>query len=87
MNYYDQAEQADGASGGELAMRHPHEIEELEMRYGPRMWDATPGVCCAYLQTGACDHTEAFNQDEIDELVALDPPTECPAIHVDDVPF
>jgi hypothetical protein len=36
----------------------PHEIEEIEHRFGPRMWDATPGVCCAYFQIGACSHTE-----------------------------
>lgn len=38
-----------------------HEIEEMEHQLGPRMWDATPGVCCAYFQTGACSHTEAMD--------------------------
>lgn len=67
---------------------HPHEQEELEVAFGPRLWDATPGVCCEYFQLGACAHTEAFDQDEVDELVALDPPVELPEPAVeDDEPF
>lgn len=55
---------------------HPHEAEEIEHRFGPRMWDATPGVCCAYFQTGACAHTEAYDEPTDDdyapgELAAL----------------
>jgi hypothetical protein len=42
---------------------HPHEIEEMEARFGPRLWDATPGVCCAAFQLGACAHTEAFDPE------------------------
>lgn len=53
-------------------MTNLHEIEEMDHQFGPRMWDATPGVCCAYFQTGACSHTEAFDQDEVDDLVAQD---------------
>lgn len=41
-----------------LYMLHPHEIEEAEFGQGPRPWDATPGVCCAAYQLGACSHTE-----------------------------
>lgn len=37
---------------------HPDEIEEIEYRFGPKLWDATPGVCCAAFQLGACPHTE-----------------------------
>lgn len=39
---------------------HPHEVEEIEMQSGPRLWDATPGVCCAAFQLGACSHTEDY---------------------------
>jgi hypothetical protein len=53
---------------------HPHEAEEMEMRFGPRMWDAT--ACCAAFQTGACAHTEASGEPDDDdyapgELAAL----------------
>ena len=48
-------------------MMHPHEIEEMEMQSGPRMWDAGEGVCCAYFQTGACAHTEAAYLYEEDD--------------------
>lgn len=49
-----------------------HEIEEREFGMGPRLWDATPGVCCAAFQLGACCHTEGFDQDDVDDAVALD---------------
>ena len=42
---------------------HPHELEEIEYRSGPVLWDATPGVCCAAYHLGACDHTEAWDSD------------------------
>lgn len=41
-----------------------HEIEEMEFGFGPRLWDATPGVCCASFQLGACEHTESYDYDE-----------------------
>lgn len=44
-------------------MTHPDEIEEMEMRFGPRLWDAGEGVCCAAFQLGACPHTEAFDEE------------------------
>lgn len=37
------------------------ERDELEIEYRiseNRIWDADPGVCCRYFQTGACAHTE-----------------------------
>lgn len=46
---------------------HPHEIEEIESQFGPRLWDATPGVCCAAFQLGACVHTESYG-DPYEEL-------------------
>lgn len=41
-----------------------YEQEEIEYRFGPRMWDAGEGVCCAYFQTGACEHTESFDYED-----------------------
>lgn len=41
-----------------------HEMEEIEYRFGPRLWDAGEGVCCAAFQLGACSHTEDFDPDE-----------------------
>lgn len=38
--------------------------------YEPAIWDATPGVCCAYYQLGACDHTEALVSEFFEELEA-----------------
>lgn len=35
-----------------------------EPDFGPRLWDATPGVCCAAYQLGACPHTEAYDYDD-----------------------
>lgn len=46
-----------------MTAMHPHELEEIEYRSGPVLWDATPGVCCAAYQLGACDHTEAWDSD------------------------
>ena len=63
-----------------LAM-HPHQIEELEHRDGPALWDASPDVCCAAFQLGACLHTEDAiaemddyfaDQERIAALVAED---------------
>jgi hypothetical protein len=48
---------------------HPHEAEELEYRFGPRLWDAGEGVCCAASQLGACPHDEAdvWDYDDVDD--------------------
>ncbi len=46
-----------------MPMLHPHEIEEMEYRDGPKLWDADPDVCCAAYQLGACEHTEAWDSD------------------------
>lgn len=46
---------------------HADEMEERDFG-GRELWDATPGVCCAYYQLGACAHTEADHElDESDE--------------------
>lgn len=37
---------------------------------GPRLWDADPDVCCAAFQLGACAHTEALDDADIDALIA-----------------
>lgn len=42
---------------------HPHELEEIEFQDGPRLWDITPGVCCAAAQLGACNHSEGAEYD------------------------
>jgi hypothetical protein len=48
--------------------------DDLTMDFAPRLWDATPGVCCAAFQLGACAHTEAFDpydyDDDADEAAA-----------------
>jgi hypothetical protein len=31
----------------------------FDAAFGPSLWDADPGVCCAAFQLGACAHTEA----------------------------
>lgn len=49
-----------------------HEIEEAEYQFGPRMWDADPDVCCAYFQTGACEHTEFDDYEPTAEELAAD---------------
>lgn len=36
-----------------------HQLEEMDYRNGPALWDAGEGVCCAAYQLGACSHTEA----------------------------
>lgn len=52
-------------------MMHPHEIEEMEYRDGPKLWDADPDVCCAAAQLGACVHSEAWTEwDEADAVAA-----------------
>lgn len=62
---------------------HPHEVEEAEFAMGPRLWDASPGVCCAAFQLGACCHTEAYDAD-IDQMLAVaEPYAEAPAVAVD----
>lgn len=50
---------------------HPHELEEIEYRSGPVLWDATPGVCCAAYQLGCCDHTEAQVFEDYAEVERL----------------
>lgn len=42
---------------------NPHEREEAEFGFGPRLWDADPDVCCAAFQLGACKHTEGFQEE------------------------
>ena len=44
------------------------EQEEIDFQFGPRIWDADPDVCCAYFQTGACEHSEGGYYDEIDAI-------------------
>jgi hypothetical protein len=44
-----------------------HEIEEMEYRFGPKLWDAGEGVCCAAYQLGG-DCCNAPDYDEGDEL-------------------
>lgn len=63
-------------AGSFAGYMHPHEAEEIEQRFGPRLWDATPGVCCSAFQLGACEHTEAYDEPGDDdyapgELAAL----------------
>jgi len=36
----------------------------------PILWDATPGVCCAAYQLGACPHTEELTDDDIAQMEA-----------------
>lgn len=38
---------------------HPDDVTNP---FEPVLWDATPGVCCAAFQLGACIHTE-YNDD------------------------
>jgi hypothetical protein len=71
-----------------------HEIEEIEHRFGPRMWDASPGVCCAYFQTGACSHTEYdpepwsdLTPEELAELTAAEFHARLAATPTVDEPF
>jgi hypothetical protein len=51
---------------------------DREAEYGPRLWDATPGVCCAAFQLGACPHTEGPDDDydmpdaEVAEALAIE---------------
>lgn len=50
-------------------------LAELERRDeldgpGPRLWDADPDVCCAAFQLGACCHTEAMDEESIEEAEA-----------------
>lgn len=45
-------------------MNHPHYLEEIEHRFGPKLWDADPDVCCAAYQLGACPHTEAYDPED-----------------------
>ena len=40
------------------------EQEEIDFGRGPALWDATPGVCCAAFQLGACEHTESYDEPE-----------------------
>lgn len=43
---------------------HEDEREELEYGFGPKLWDAGEGVCCAAFQLGACSHTEDHDYDD-----------------------
>lgn len=40
---------------------------------GPRLWDATPGVCCAAFQLGACPHTENGDEGWDDDYEPAEP--------------
>jgi len=52
------------------------------------MWDATPDVCCAYLQTGACAHTEGYDPADDDlEPVSTGADEVRYAVEGDDEPF
>lgn len=66
---------------------HPHELEEMEYRFGPRLWDATPGVCCAAFQLGACRHTEGGDADVWDDEDDIDWAQYVPADYMDREPF
>lgn len=64
---------------------HPYDIED---NFGPRLWDATPGVCCAAFQLGACSHTEGEGydyEDDEDYMPVFGPPE--PPAAADDEPF
>ena len=41
--------------------------------FGPRLWDADPGVCCAAFQLGACSHTESYDYEETEMTETLTP--------------
>ena len=41
-----------------------HWREEMEFGSGPILWDATPGVCCAAAQLGACAHSEVQEPED-----------------------
>lgn len=44
---------------------HIHELEELEYRMGPKLWDAGEGVCCAAYQLGGdCCHAPDYEGDQ-----------------------
>ena len=47
---------------------HIHQIEEIEYRTGPKLWDAGEGVCCAAYQLGGDCCTPPPEYDEADEL-------------------
>jgi len=67
---------------------HLHEVEQRETAFTPRMWDATPDVCCAYLQTGACAHTEGYDPADDDlEPVSTGADEVRYAVEGDDEPF
>lgn len=40
---------------------HPDDVTNP---FEPILWDATPGVCCAAFQLGACQHTEGFSDED-----------------------
>ena len=49
----------------ETRTTHPHGVEERHFG-GVALWDAAPDVCCAAFQLGACAHTEAWDEDDLD---------------------
>jgi hypothetical protein len=71
-----------------MSTYHPHELEEIEYATGPRLWDATPGVCCAAFQLGACEHTESFDPYDDDEFeAAQEEQDRIVGVVIDDEPF
>lgn len=45
-------------------MTHYVHPDDRPSEFDGRLWDATPGVCCAAFQLGACPHTEAFDYED-----------------------
>ena len=72
---------------------NPHLQEEMDFAFGPRLWDATPGVCCAAFQLGACSHTEAYQDDlyaydeDLVEAPIPGPVVQPPDVPAEDEPF
>lgn len=60
-------------------------MRDDDFEFGPKLWDATPGVCCAAFQLGACVHTES---DLAQWDMAFEPDTELGAerVQAPDVP-
>ena len=53
----------------------------------PELWDADPDVCCAAYQLGACEHTEAWTEDDIAAALAWEDTPEPVSVDDDDSPF
>jgi hypothetical protein len=62
--------------------------EHQESLGGPVLWDASPGVCCAAFQLGACEHTEDFyDEDRDDDPCANDYEPTLVQVQNEDEPF